>query len=66
MNRPPVANAGGEKTITLPMDLMVFDGSASKDDKGIVSYEWMRDDSSLAAGVGGFSSQTSVGCFQGK
>ena len=50
-NKPPVANAGGDKTITLPQRLVTIDGSKSSDDKGIVRYSWARDHLSQAAGV---------------
>ena len=50
-NKPPVANAGGDKTITLPQRLVTIDGSKSSDDKGIVQYSWARDHLSQAAGV---------------
>lgn len=49
-NEPPRANAGGDRSIQLPCNLVVLNGSASTDDVGIVSYEWIRDSSSLAAG----------------
>lgn len=51
-NRPPVAKAGGDRVVTLPSTLVIINGSASSDDKGIVSYLWTRDKSSPAAGVG--------------
>lgn len=49
-NTPPRANAGGDKTIHLPFDLVILNGSKSWDDVEIVSYVWTRDPSSLAAG----------------
>jgi hypothetical protein len=42
-NVPPVANAGSDKTITLPVSSVVLDGSASSDDDGqIDSYLWQK------------------------
>jgi len=40
-NKLPVANAGYDITIVLPLDSILLDGSASKDPDGsIVSYQW--------------------------
>ncbi|XP_037957769.1 dyslexia-associated protein KIAA0319-like protein [Teleopsis dalmanni] len=50
-NAPPVANAGGDKSVTLPISALYLNGSKSSDDLAIVKYAWSRDDSSLAAGV---------------
>lgn len=50
-NMPPRANAGGDKTIHLPCDVIVMNGSSSSDDIAIVKYQWTRDPASLAAGV---------------
>ncbi len=42
-NKTPVANAGADQTITLPIDFTTLDGSASKDPDGnIVSYGWVK------------------------
>lgn len=49
-NHPPVANAGGDHIVNLPLTLVTLDGSQSSDDKGIVSYKWTRDEKSPAAG----------------
>ncbi|KAK7091316.1 hypothetical protein V1264_009012 [Littorina saxatilis] len=49
-NRPPVAKAGGDRVVLLPVSLVALDGSASSDDRGIASYLWERDSESLAAG----------------
>jgi len=39
--QPPVANAGANQTITLPLDSVTVNGSASQDASGtIVSYNW--------------------------
>lgn len=39
-NAAPIANGGGNKSITLPTSTTSFDGSASSDDVGIVNYLW--------------------------
>ncbi|XP_073820861.1 dyslexia-associated protein KIAA0319-like protein [Musca autumnalis] len=49
-NSPPVANAGGDQSITLPVSAIYFNGSLSSDDLGVVKYQWTREDASLAAG----------------
>ena len=42
-NKPPVANAGTDIFITLPVDSIILDGSASYDPDGTVStYNWSR------------------------
>jgi hypothetical protein len=42
-NRPPVANAGVDQTITLPTNIVNFDGSGSTDpDNNITSYIWTK------------------------
>ena len=50
-NHAPQANAGGDKELVLPLPVLSLDGSHSTDDKGIVSYQWTRDEQSPAAGV---------------
>lgn len=45
---PPVANAGPDQTITLPLDSVTLNGSASKGANKIVSYQW-----TLLSGLGG-------------
>ena len=52
-NRPPVAKAGGDRVVLLPVSMVALDGSASSDDRGIASYLWERDSESLASGVSG-------------
>ncbi|XP_046375648.2 dyslexia-associated protein KIAA0319-like protein [Haliotis rufescens] len=49
-NQAPVANAGGDKVVYLPLPTVALDGSKSHDDGGIKSYNWVRDEKSLAAG----------------
>ncbi|XP_068125203.1 dyslexia-associated protein KIAA0319-like protein homolog [Hyperolius riggenbachi] len=50
INNPPVAKIAGNVVITLPTNTGGLDGSKSSDDKGIVNYQWVRDESSPAAG----------------
>ncbi|KAG8588454.1 hypothetical protein GDO81_005983 [Engystomops pustulosus] len=50
INKPPMAEIAGNVVITLPTNTAELDGSKSTDDKGIVSYQWQRDESSPAAG----------------
>ncbi|XP_018432099.1 PREDICTED: dyslexia-associated protein KIAA0319-like protein homolog [Nanorana parkeri] len=50
INKPPVARIAGNLVITLPTNTAELDGSKSSDDKGIVSYQWERDENSPAAG----------------
>uniref|UniRef100_W5LWA4 KIAA0319 like n=1 Tax=Lepisosteus oculatus TaxID=7918 RepID=W5LWA4_LEPOC len=39
-NKPPVADAGPEKELTLPVDRTSLDASKSQDDQGISKYHW--------------------------
>ncbi|KAK3531948.1 hypothetical protein QTP86_001831 [Hemibagrus guttatus] len=39
-NKPPVADAGPDKELTLPVDHTTLDGSKSNDDQKIVKYHW--------------------------
>jgi hypothetical protein len=42
-NKPPVANAGSDQTITLPINAVTLDGSKSTDpDNNITSYAWTK------------------------
>lgn len=42
-NLPPIARAGADQTITLPLDSVLLDGSFSVDPDGsITSYEWKK------------------------
>ncbi len=42
-NHSPVANAGSDQTITLPVNSVTLDGSGSRDpDNNITSYGWMK------------------------
>jgi len=49
-NSPPKANAGGDKTVVLPVSLVKLNGSLSTDDLGIVKWQWIREPNSLAIG----------------
>ncbi|XP_075069251.1 dyslexia-associated protein KIAA0319 homolog isoform X2 [Mixophyes fleayi] len=40
VNSPPVAETGPDKELTFPVESTTLDGSRSRDDHGIVSYEW--------------------------
>ncbi|GAB1298018.1 Dyslexia-associated protein KIAA0319 homolog [Apodemus speciosus] len=57
-NSPPRAQAGGRHVLILPNNSITLDGSRSTDDRGIVSYLWVRDGHSPAAGdiIGGSDS----------
>ena len=47
----PVANGGGDFSVTLPVSAVVVDGSKSTDDVAITKWLWQCDDTfSLAAG----------------
>lgn len=39
-NKPPQADAGPDKELTLPVDSTTLDGSKSTDDQRVVSYLW--------------------------
>lgn len=42
-NKPPVANAGKDTTLILPVNSILLDGSASADaDGSIISYQWSK------------------------
>uniref|UniRef100_A0A7M4E8X9 KIAA0319 n=1 Tax=Crocodylus porosus TaxID=8502 RepID=A0A7M4E8X9_CROPO len=47
---PPHAHAGGKHILVLPNNSVTLDGSKSTDDQGIMSYLWIRDGQSPAAG----------------
>ncbi|CDQ65131.1 unnamed protein product [Oncorhynchus mykiss] len=42
-NKPPVADAGPEKELTLPVDRTTLDGSKSTDDQNISTYHWKQN-----------------------
>lgn len=41
-NQPPVANAGADQTITLPVSAVALNGSATDPDGSIASYAWTK------------------------
>jgi hypothetical protein len=47
---PPHANAGDPVVIKLPIDSATLYGNGSKDDKGIIKYQWEKDPSSPQEG----------------
>lgn len=49
-NSAPVADAGGDQALTMPVSLLLVNGSRSTDDLRIVNYSWSRERGSLAAG----------------
>ncbi|MCW5913064.1 MAG: T9SS type A sorting domain-containing protein [Chitinophagaceae bacterium] len=42
INKPPVANAGSDKTIQLPVNNVVLNGSGTDEDGTIVSFTWRK------------------------
>lgn len=50
-NTPPIANAGGDQSVTLPTKTIYLNGTKSNDDFRIVNFTWTRDGSSLAMGT---------------
>lgn len=50
-NAPPVAHViGGDRNLTLPLSVIILNGSLSSDDLAIVNYSWTRESDSLAVG----------------
>ncbi len=41
-NKPPVADSGPDKELTLPVDRTTLDGSKSSDDQKIATYHWTK------------------------
>src|SRR6478672_3496970 len=41
-NQPPVAHAGADQTIILPLDSIAVDGSSSTDDGKITKFKWVQ------------------------
>uniref|UniRef100_A0A8C9T6A7 KIAA0319 like n=1 Tax=Scleropages formosus TaxID=113540 RepID=A0A8C9T6A7_SCLFO len=50
-NKPPVADAGPEKELTLPVDRTTLDGTKSSDDQRISTYHWSQSKSVGPEGV---------------
>jgi gliding motility-associated-like protein len=48
VNEPPVANAGSDRSITLPTDFITLTGSGSDNDGTIATYSWI-----IVSGPGG-------------
>lgn len=61
-NKPPIANAGADQTITLPKDSVMLDGSASTDPDGtLTSYKWAKISGPVSSTIiNANSSKTSV------
>lgn len=55
VNKPPVANAGADKSITLPTNTVTI-GAAATDDRSIASYQWTR----ISGGAGTIASPTTA------
>jgi dyslexia-associated protein KIAA0319-like protein len=50
-NAAPVARIfGGNRNLTLPLSVLVLNGTSSSDDLAIVSYSWTKESDSLAVG----------------
>lgn len=49
-NQKPTANAGEDFTVELPRNVVVLNGSNSKDDWAITKWKWTRDPQSVAMG----------------
>lgn len=49
-NSRPVANAGGDQSLVLPLNYLILNGSNSHDDLEITNWTWTREGESLAAG----------------
>lgn len=50
-NSPPKADAGGDKILSLPISVLILNGSKSYDDFRIVSWKWTRSGLGLASGT---------------
>jgi hypothetical protein len=50
-NKAPVANAGTDKVITLPLDSVLLSGSGADIDGSITSYQWKQVAGSSIAGI---------------
>lgn len=67
-NRPPVANAGADKTITLPTNSVTLTGSGTDPDGNISSYQWTKiaGPSQFKIGSPNNTTTTISGLVQGK
>lgn len=50
-NAAPIANAGGDQSVTLPVNVIYLNGTKSSDDLAIMNWTWTRESSSLAIGT---------------
>src|SRR5258706_2669122 len=50
-DKPPVAKAGADQSITLPTDSVTLDGSASTDDKKISRYQWLKSSGPVSLNI---------------
>jgi hypothetical protein len=51
-NKAPVANAGGDKTITLPVNSVTLTGGGTDADGTIISYEWVKISGATGGTIG--------------
>ncbi len=60
-NQPPVANAGADITITLPVTTTTLNGTASYDPDGsIIEYYWFQVQGPVTAGIDNFATSPTV------
>lgn len=65
-NKAPVASAGSDKTIQLPINTVTLDGSATDSDGSIVSYNWTKVSGGNASLSGATSARVNIsGLVQG-
>ncbi len=65
-NQPPTANAGTDKTITLPTNSVTLNGSGTDPDGSIVSYTWSKVSGGAATITSPASASTTItGLVQG-
>lgn len=57
-NIPPVANAGPDQTITLPVSIVTLSGSGTDADGSIVSYGWQKTSGPATGSLTSTTSQT--------
>lgn len=57
-NSPPKADAGGDQVLSLPLSMLILNGTKSSDDFRIVSWRWARVSSGMAAGTVVLNSDT--------
>lgn len=60
VNSPPVANAGADKTISLPTNSVTLSGSATDSDGTIASYSWSKISGSTAVFSSTSTSTTTI------